>query len=61
MMCRIDIKSVAGPRQPQTEGLLQRVLRRIRLRRPEFEIAKTAAQTRAERLFEVNYRSTWTR
>ena len=44
------------------EGLLRRALQRFRLPRRELStIEETAARNRAERLFEVNFRSTWTR
>jgi hypothetical protein len=44
------------------EGLLHRALRRFRLPlRESSTIEETAKRNRAERLFAVNYRSTWTR
>ena len=46
----------------QSGNLLKRALRRLRLpvREPS-SIEEQAALNRAERLFEVNFRSTWTR
>jgi len=43
-------------------GLLHRALSRFRLpRRMTSNIERTAALNRAERLFQVNFRNTWTR
>ena len=56
------LKSIAGKSEAAAEGLLRRAFRRFRmpLRKPS-TIEQAAARNRAERLFEVNFRSTWTR
>lgn len=56
------LKRIAGPPEPADEGMLQRALRRFRLPlRERSDLAQAAALNRAERLFEVNFRSKWTR
>ena len=58
----IALERVDDEREPVPEGLLHRAFRRFRLplREPS-TIERTAARNRAERLFAVNFRSTWTR
>jgi len=56
-----ELKRIAREHLP-SESLFKRTLRRFRLsRRPRVEIEQTAARSRAQRLFEVNFRTTWTR
>jgi len=62
----IVIKRIDGEREAaEAEGLLPRVFRRFgRFRLPlrdKSNIERAAALNRAERLFEVNFRSKWTR
>jgi hypothetical protein len=58
----IVLKRIAGEGDAGTEGLLRRAFLRFRLPlRGSENIEQTAARNRAERLFAVNYRSTWTR
>jgi hypothetical protein len=49
--------------KPSSEpGLLRRALRRFRLPlRAPADIEQAAARNRAQRLFEVNFRNSWTR
>jgi hypothetical protein len=48
--------------QPAGPGLFRRALRRLRLpRRAPADIEQAAARNRAQRLFEVNFRNSWTR
>ncbi len=56
----IVLKRIGGG--GEVAGLLRRAIRRLRLplRKPA-DIEQTAALNRAERLFAVNFRSTWTR
>jgi hypothetical protein len=58
-----ELKQIAYAKEPAPpESLLRRALRRLRLaRRPKMDIEQAAVETRAERLFEVNFRTTWTR
>jgi len=57
-----ELKKIAYANEAPPESLLRRALRRFRLaRRPKMDIEQAAAHTRAERLFEVNFRTTWTR
>jgi hypothetical protein len=60
MKTPIVIQRVAD--EPAGQGLLRRALRRFRLRRREASsLEAAAARNRAERLFQVNFRTTWTR
>jgi hypothetical protein len=62
MTSPIVLKRIAGEREVASDGLLRRAFRRFRLPlREKVDINQTAARNRAERLFEVNFRSTWTR
>ncbi len=62
MMNPIVFKRIADGSQAASDGLLRRAIRRIRLPlRKAPSIEQTAALNRAQRLFEVNFRSTWTR
>jgi hypothetical protein len=54
-----ELKRIAGQGEPQTGGLLRRAFRRFLPRRSDIE--QVAARNRVERLFEVNFRTTWTR
>jgi hypothetical protein len=57
VLTTLGIRSEEG-----SSGLLQRTFSRFRLpRRMTSDIERTAALNRAERLFQVNFRSTWTR
>jgi hypothetical protein len=57
-----ELKRIAVEIEPAHGNLFQRAFRRFRLpRRPKMDIEETAARNRAERLFEVNFRTTWTR
>jgi hypothetical protein len=57
-----ELKRIAFERKIASGNLFQRAFRRFRLpRRPRLNIEHDAAQNRAERLFEVNFRTTWTR
>jgi hypothetical protein len=58
----IVLERVDDESEMMTEGLLRRALRRLRLPlREPATIEKRAARNRVERLFAVNFRSTWTR
>jgi hypothetical protein len=60
MRTSITLKSIIN--QPSGPGLLKRALRRFRLPlRAAPDIEQTAARNRAQRLFEVNFRNSWTR
>ena len=49
-------------KQSNEPGLLRRAFRRFRLPlRAPADIEQAAARNRAQRLFEVNFRNTWTR
>ena len=62
MMNPIVLKRIADASEAASEGLLRRTFRRFRLPlRKSSNIEQVAALNRAERLFEVNFRSTWTR
>ncbi|HEX4083758.1 MAG TPA: hypothetical protein VHY22_02515 [Chthoniobacteraceae bacterium] len=51
-----------GDAEPLNGSLLRRAFRRFRLPlRQGSEIEQLAARNRAERLFEVNFRTSWTR
>ena len=55
-----ELKRIAFESRPG--GLLQRAFRRLRMpRRSRVNIEQMAARHRAESLFEVNFRTTWTR
>jgi hypothetical protein len=55
-----ELKRIAY--QDNAGSLFKRALRRIGLpRRAKLNIEQTAARNRIERLFEVNFRTTWTR
>ena len=56
------LKRIDGEREVATGGLLLRAFHRFRLPlRGKADIGQVAARNRAERLFEVNFRSKWTR
>ena len=58
----IVLERVDDETEPAPEGLLHRAFRRFRLPlRDSSNIERTAARNRVERLFAVNFRSTWTR
>jgi hypothetical protein len=58
----IVLKRIDGEHEVANGGLLRRAFRRFRLPlRGKADIVQTAARTRAERLFEVNFRSKWIR
>jgi hypothetical protein len=58
----VELKRIASASEEASEGLLKRTFRRFRLpRREKSTIEQTAARNRAERLFAVNFRTTWTR
>ncbi len=62
MKVHIMIEKPAGLSKPADHGLLRRALRRFRLPlRETVKIEQTAARNRVERLFEVNFRNSWTR
>ena len=57
-----ELKRIASPGDLTPGNLLERVFRRFRFsRRPRTTIEQEAARNRVERLFEVNFRNTWTR
>jgi hypothetical protein len=57
----IVLERVDDESEPVAEGLLHRALRRFRLPlRETSNIEETAKRNRVERLFAVNFRSTWT-
>jgi len=56
-----ELKRIAGSGEPASGGLLRRVFWRLRLRRPRINIEQDAARNRVERLFEINFRTTWMR
>ena len=56
-----ELKRIAQDHLP-SESLFKRALRRFRARRESrIGIEKTAARSRVQRIFEVNFRTTWTR
>jgi hypothetical protein len=56
-----ELKQIARDHLP-TESMFKRALRRFRARRESrIGIEQTADRSRAQRLFEVNFRTTWTR
>jgi hypothetical protein len=58
----IVLTRTAGNAEAAAESLLRRTFRRFRLPlRETSNIEQTAARNRAERLFEVNFRNSWTR
>ena len=58
----IVLKSIGSENEAATGGLLQRAFRRFRLPlRETSNFERTAARDRAQRIFEVNFRSPWTR
>ena len=62
MMNPIVLKRIGDESEAVSHGLLRRAFRRFRLPlRKTSNIEQTAALNRAERLFAVNFRSTWTR
>jgi hypothetical protein len=57
-----ELKRIAVEGETEPGGLLRRALRRLRLpRRARTNIEQMAARHRVESLFEVNFRTTWTR
>jgi hypothetical protein len=59
MKAAFTLRSVINKPGP---GLLTRAFRRLRLpMRAPADLEQTAARNRAQRLFEVNYRNSWTR
>jgi hypothetical protein len=57
-----ELKRIAVEGETEPGGLLRRALRRLRLpRRERTNIEQMAARHRVESLFEVNFRTTWTR
>jgi hypothetical protein len=57
-----ELKSIALQGEIKPEGLLRRALRRLRLpQRAKLNVEQMAARHRVESLFEVNFRTTWTR
>jgi len=57
-----ELKRIAFRGETEPGGLLRRALRRLRLpRRARTNIEQMAARHRVESLFEVNFRTTWTR
>ncbi len=55
-----ELKRIAFKGEPGS--LLRRAFRRLRMpRRSKINIEQMAARHRAESLFEVNFRTTWTR
>jgi hypothetical protein len=62
MRVTIVLRRIGSESEEASEGLLKRTFRRFRLPlRESQDIEETAARNRAERLFEVNFRSQWTR
>jgi hypothetical protein len=60
MRTSIVLKSIT--RQSTEPGLLQRALLRFRLpSRAATDLEQAAARNRAQRLFEINFRNSWTR
>ena len=58
----MELKRIARTPEAVPEGLLKRVLRRFRLPlRENTSFDQVAARNRAESLFQVNFRSPWTR
>lgn len=58
----VVLMRIANAPEAAIEGLVRRTLRRLRLPlRAKTGIEETAARNRAERLFEVNFRTPWTR
>jgi hypothetical protein len=57
-----ELKRIALRGEIEPEGLLRRAFRRLRMpRRAKPNIEQMAARHRVESLFEVNFRTTWTR
>jgi len=57
-----ELKSIAFKGETEPGSLLRRAFRRLRLpRRSKLNIEQMAARHRVESLFEVNFRTTWTR
>jgi hypothetical protein len=57
-----ELKSIALRGEIKQEGLLRRAFRRLRLpRRAKTNVEQMAARHRVESLFQVNFRTTWTR
>lgn len=55
-----ELKRIAFESKPG--GLFQRAFQRLRIpRRPKINTEQMAARHRAESLFQVNFRTTWTR
>jgi hypothetical protein len=62
MMNPIVVKRIASESELAAEGLLRRTFGRFRLPlRKTSSLEQTATRNRVERLFEVNFRSPWTR
>jgi hypothetical protein len=62
MMRTSSLLKRTGVDEVEAGSLLRRAFRRFRLPlRTTTSVEETAARTRVERLFEVNFRSTWTR
>ncbi|MGA3169923.1 MAG: hypothetical protein ABSE62_02820 [Chthoniobacteraceae bacterium] len=60
MRNQIVLATIGG--DADAPGLFRRAFRRLRLRlRLTTNLERAAARNRAERLFEVNFRSPWTR
>jgi len=58
----IVLQRIPGEGEAADQGLLRRAFRRFQLPlRGKVDIDQAAARNRAERLFEVNFRSTWIR
>jgi len=62
MRNHIMLTRIGGEQEATHEGLLRRAFRRFRLPlRETTHLDQAAARNRAERLFEVNFRTPWTR
>ena len=58
----IVLERIACENEVANDGLLRRAFRRFRLPlRAPADIEQAAARNRAQRLFEVNFRNSWTR
>jgi len=58
----MELKRIARDTEAAPEGLLRRTFRRFRLPlREKSNFDQEAARNRAESLFQVNFRSPWTR